>query len=98
MNSLPIEGMGRIPHHIFLIAGLFTILRGRPFFTAQAVVLEQASEHAIVVADFSGVRTTIRTNVNISELVQEGEHYFITYTTRLWRPPELQSIKKIDAW
>ena len=54
-----------------LLFGMFVYF-SKTTLTAQAVVLEKTGVNAIVVADYSGVRTTVKTAVNISELVQEG--------------------------
>jgi len=79
-----------------LLFGVFVYF-SKTTVTAQAVILEKTGVNAIVVADYSGVRTTVKTAVNISELVQVGEQYYISYKTRMWGAPELQSIKKTDA-
>jgi len=79
-----------------LLFGMFVYF-SKTTLTAQSVILEKTGVNAIVVADYSGVRTTVKTAVNISELVQEGEQYYITYKTKMWGAPELLSIKKTDA-
>jgi len=65
-------------------------------YTAQAVKIEKVRESTIVVVDDSGISNTVAIPEGIHELVREGEDYFISYKTRKWRLPQLESLKPLD--
>ncbi len=64
--------------------------------TAQAVIVEEVHAETIVVADDSGLRTTVRIPPGIRELIRTDGNYYITYKKRMGQSPKLKSIKPLE--
>ena len=78
-----------------LVFGL-AVYFSKTTYTAQLVIVESVNANNIVVLDYSGIKTTVSIPKGISELIHEGEEYFIRYTTRMWQTPHMEKISPIQ--